>query len=119
MVVYINEAKLDYKDGKKDPDIEKPDKISHNKWVAWEEIVYTHFTAMKNIRGISPFTHVLRKTPYWSIINIDGEQEIINNAPPHGNMFSRDTKKVLAILKDLTVHNDDETWMKGKLCGLE
>ena len=37
----IHEAKLDYKDGKKDPDIKKPDKFSHVKWVAWEAMVYT------------------------------------------------------------------------------
>ena len=37
----IDEAKLDYKDGKKEPDIENPDKFSHSKWVAWGEMVYT------------------------------------------------------------------------------
>ena len=31
----INEAKLEYKYGEKDPDINKPDKYSHSKWVAW------------------------------------------------------------------------------------
>ena len=43
----IYEAKLDYEDGKKDLYIEKPDKFLHSKWVAWEEMVYTYFTAMK------------------------------------------------------------------------
>ena len=34
-------------------------------------------------------------------------------------MFSCDTKKVLDILKELTVDTDDETWMKVKSCFLE
>ena len=37
----IDEAKLDYEDGKKYPDIEKPDKFSHIKWVGCEEMGYT------------------------------------------------------------------------------
>ena len=37
--------------------------------------------------------------------------------PQQGNIFSRDTKKVLAILKELTVDTDAETWMKDKRCG--
>ena len=39
--------------------------------------------------------------------------------PQQGNIFSRDTKKVLAILKELTVYTDAETWIKGKSCGQE
>ena len=34
-------------------------------------------------------------------------------------MFYHDTKKVLSIIKELTVDTDAETWMKGKLCGRE
>ena len=45
----IYEARLEYEDGKKDPDIDKPDKFSHSKWVSWEDMVYNYFTAMENI----------------------------------------------------------------------
>ena len=38
---FIDESKLEYKDGKKYPDIERPDKFSQIKWLAWEEVVYT------------------------------------------------------------------------------
>ena len=41
----IDEAKLDYEDGEKDPYTKKPDNLSHSKWVAWEGMVYTYFTA--------------------------------------------------------------------------
>ena len=59
----IYEAKLGYEDGNKDPDTKKPDKFSHRKWVAWEEMVYTYFTTMKNSPGL-PLSYVICKTPY-------------------------------------------------------
>ena len=51
----IDETKLDYEDGKKYPETEKTDKFSHIKWVAWEDMVYTYFTATKK---------KLRSTPH-------------------------------------------------------
>ena len=109
----MDEAKLEYEDGKKDPDIKKPDKLSHRKWLAWEDMVYTYFNYMKNSRGL-PLAYVIRKTPYSSGIIIDREQEIIQNDPLQGNIFYHDTKKVRAILKYLTINTDAETWIKGK-----
>ena len=47
MADFIDEAKLDHEDGKKDTDIDKPDKFSNSKWVAWEDMVYTYFTTLK------------------------------------------------------------------------
>ena len=35
MAYFIYEEKLDYGDGKKDPDIEDPDKFAHIKWLPW------------------------------------------------------------------------------------
>ena len=96
MTYGMDEAKFDYEDGKKEPDIKKPDKYSHSKWVAWEEMVYTYFTATKkhprgnpwmffvaweemvytyftatkNIQGL-PLGCVLCKTPSPSITIID------------------------------------------------
>ena len=32
-------------------------------------------------------------------------------------MFYCETKKVLEIIKEITVDTDSETWMKSKLCG--
>ena len=81
-------------------------------------MVYTYFTAMKSIRGVT-LTYVICKTPYPSGIVIDRGQEIIQNSPPQGNMFSCDIKKVLAILKELTVYTHAETWMKSKRWGWE
>ena len=64
-------------------------------------------------------TYVLSNTPSPPSIIIDREHEIIQNPPLHGTIFSCDTKKVIAILKELTVDTDVETWMKGKCCGRE
>ena len=89
---------MDYKDGKKYPDIEKPNNFSHSKWVAGEDIVYTYSIAMKNRQGL-PLSYIIRKSPSPSCNIIDREQEILENSPLQGNMFSRDTNKVLAILK--------------------
>ena len=35
------------------------------------------------------------------------------------NMFTRDSREVLDILKELTLGNDTETWMKGLKCGIK
>ena len=68
----IDEAKLEYEYGKKDPGIKKSDKLSHSKELYWEEMVYTYFTAMKNIRWI-PLAYILLNTPSLSGIIIDSE----------------------------------------------
>ena len=70
--VCIDEENLDHKNGKKDPDINKPDNLSHRKWVAWEETVYTYFTDTRNSRGVT-LAYVIRKTPDPSGIIIDME----------------------------------------------
>ena len=71
---------------------------------------------MKNIQGAS-LAYIIRKIPSPSYIVIDREQEIIQNDPLQCNMFSRDTKKVLEILKELIVDTDSETCMKGEIFG--
>ena len=68
----IDEAKLDYKDGNKDPDIEKPDNFSHRKWVSGEKMVYNYFTTTRKIRG-APLAYIISKNPFTSGIVIDRE----------------------------------------------
>ena len=96
----------------------KPDNLSHIKWVAWEEMVYTYFKATKISRGV-PLLYVLYKNLESSRIIIDRGQYIMQNSPLHSNIFPHNTKKVLAIIKELTVDTDAETWMKRKRCGQE
>ena len=82
----IDEEKLDYEDGKKDLDIKKHDKFSHIKWVAWEEMVHTYFTSMKDSQGV-PLAYVIVKTPVPSGIVIDRRQEIIKMIPYRATCF--------------------------------
>ena len=70
MAYFIDEAKLDYQDGKKDPDIDKPDTFSQRKWLAWEETVYTYFNAAKNNLGL-PIAYAILNTPVPSSIFIE------------------------------------------------
>ena len=43
--------------------------------------------------------------------------QIIYQASLVRNMFTRDPRKVLDILKELTLGNDAEIWIKGLKCG--
>ena len=43
--------------------------------------------------------------------------QIIYQASLVWNMFTRDSKKVLDILKEMTLGTDAETWIKGLKCG--
>ena len=86
MAYFIDEAKLDCEDGNKDPYINKPNKVSHIKWVAWEEMVHTYFTSMKDSQGV-PLAYVIVKTPVPSGIVIDRRQEIIKMIPYRATCF--------------------------------
>ena len=77
--------------------------------------MYNYFIVTKNSQGV-PLVYVIRKTPAPSGIVIYREQEIIQNDPLRGNMFYRDTKKVLENFKELTLDTDADTWIKGKHC---
>ena len=94
----IDEADLDYEDWKKDPYINKLDRFSRRKWVAWEDMVYTYFTAMKKIQGVH-LACIIHKTPSPSGIFIDREQDIIQNSPLQRNMFPVTLRRPLQFSK--------------------
>ena len=74
---------------------------------------------MKNSGEITLAYMSYARPPAPSSIIIEREQKIIKNSPLQGNIFSFDTKKVLDILKEITVDTDDETYTKRKRCGKE
>ena len=82
----IDEAKLDYKYWKKEPDIDKPDNFSHRNWVSREEMVFTYFNSMKNIRGVL-LVYVIRKTPYPSGIDINRSRRLYKILPYRATCF--------------------------------
>ena len=63
-----------------------------------------------------PLSYVIRKdTPgpdYGEIMDV----QIIHQSILVGNIFTRDSKKVIDILKELTIVTDDETCIKGLNC---
>ena len=45
--------------------------------------------------------------------------QIIHQASLVGNIFTMESRKVLDILKELTLVTDTETWIKGLKCGIK
>ena len=70
--------------------------------------MYTYFKDMKNSLVV-PLAYIIRKNESPKGIITDREQDIIKNPLPQGKKFTSNTKKVLAILKELPVDTDAET----------
>ena len=115
MIASVEDAALEYEESSKKSDTEKPEKFSHSDWTVWEESLYNYLHSIKNSRGI-PISYVIRKDEQPEDIPLR-EREIIYHANLEGNMFIRDSKRVLALLKELTNGTDAEAWMKGRRCG--
>ena len=78
----------------------------------WEDIIYSYFDSRENSRGV-PLSYVIRKdtsSPKYSEIRY---VQIIYQSILVGNIFTRDSRKVLDIFKELTLVTDSETWIKG------
>ena len=115
----MEEACIAHEETKNDDvDLDKPEKFSHEKWIQWEESMYNYLSSVKNTYDI-PLVYVIRKDIATVALPLDEDQEIIYNASLTGAMFNRDTKKVLALLKELTSGTTGETWIKGIRCGRE
>ena len=115
----ILEAELDYDESKESSVIDKPDKFTYDKWQQWEEAVYNYFAAIKNSHRI-PLSYVIRKEPNpIEDVKMDDSDHIVYNASLQGAMFKRDSKRVLGVLRELTIGSQADTWMKGKRCGRE
>ena len=70
---------------------------------------------MENSRGVPLSYVIIKDTP----INDDGDNrdvQITHQACFVRNMFIRDSRKVINIIKELTLGNDAETWIKGLKC---
>lgn len=113
--ICIEEAQLEHDDSKKSHDTEKPSKFTHDTWTVWEESVYNYLHMLRNSRGV-PLYYVIRKDQPDESLPLR-DREIIYHAPLNGNMFIRDSKRVLSLLKELTAGTDAETWMRGARCG--
>ena len=70
----------------------------------------------KNSRGV-PLSYVIRKDTSSPEDSENRDVQIIYQASIVGKMFTRDSRKVIDILKELTLGTDAETWIKGLKCG--
>ena len=68
-----------------------------------------------NIRYV-PLSYVIRKDRSSPEDSEKRDVQIIYQASLVGNMFTRDSSKVLGILKELTPGTDSETWIEGLKC---
>ena len=108
----ILEAELDYDESKESSVIDKTAKFIYKKWQQWEEAVYNYFAAIKNSHMI-PLSYVIRKEPNpIAAAQLDDSDHIVYNASLQGAMFKRYSKRVLGVLRELTIGSQAETWMK-------
>ena len=104
----------DTRDGK--GELIKPREFSHEKWTQWEDSIYNYFNSIKNSCGVHLY-YVIRKDTSRPEYSENRDVQIIYHASIVGNMFTRDSRKVLGILKELTLGTDPETWIKGTKWG--
>ena len=71
----------------------------------------------ENSRGV-PLSYVIRKyMPSPKDIE-NRDVQIIYQASLVRNMFTRDSRKILYIIKEPTLRTNAETWIKGLKCGV-
>ena len=64
-----------------------------------------------------PLSYVIRKDTSSPKDSENRDVQIIYQASLAGNVFTRDSRKLLDILKELTLGTDTEKWIKGINCG--
>ena len=104
----------DTRDGK--GETSNPKEFSHEKWYHWEDRIYNYFTSRKKSCGV-PLSYVTRKDTPSTKDSENRDAQIIYQASLVRNMFTRDSRKVLNIIKELNLGTDSETWIKVLKCG--
>ena len=77
--------------------------------------MYKYFASRKNSRGVLLY-YVIRKDTSIPEDSENRDVQIIYQASLFGNMFTRDSRKFLDIIKELTLGTDAETCIKGLKC---
>jgi len=102
----------------KDETVNKPEKFKYSEWNHWEESVYLYLNSITSRCG-APLSYVIRKDLAEDIEweSLDREIQQIHAAPLEGFMFKMDSGRVLALLKELCLHTEAETWFRNIKCG--
>ena len=72
--------------------------FSHEKWNQWEDSIYNYFYSRKNSHGV-PVPYVARKDVPSPEESENRDVQIIYQASLVGSVFTRDSRKVLDIIK--------------------
>ena len=80
--------------------------------------MYNCFMAGKNSCGVS-LSYFIRKNIPSTKDSEKRDIKIIHQASLVGCMFARDSRKVINIIKELTLGTESETWIKGLKCGIK
>ena len=101
---------------KNESSITKLEKFKYSEWNQWEESVYVYLNSITSNCG-APLSYVIRKDLGQEVEcdSLDREVQKIHAAPLEGFMFNLDSKRVLAILKDLCLNTG--IWFWNIQCG--
>ena len=114
---FIEESCIDFEDTRHGKgEMRKPKQFSHEKWAQLEDSIYNYFTSRKKSLGV-PISYVTRKDAPNPEDSKNRNVLIIYQASLSGNIFTRDSRKVINIIKELSLGTDAETWIKGIKCG--
>ena len=79
-------------------DLRKPKELSCEKWTQWEDRVYNYFASRKKNRGV-PLSYVTIKDMLSPEDSENRDVKIMYQASLVGNIFTRNSRKVLDIIK--------------------
>ena len=113
----IEEPRLDFEDTRYGKgELSKPKEFSHENWTQWEDRIKNYFASRKKSRVV-PLSYVIRKDTSSPEDSENMDVHIIYQASLFGKMFTRDSRKMLDILKELTLETDAKICIKGVKCG--
>ena len=97
-------------------DLRNPKELSHEEWNQREDSIYNYLASRGKSHGVT-LLYVIRKDMLSPKDSENRDVKIFYQASLVGNMFTRDSSKVLDVLKELTLGTDNDTWIKGLKCG--
>ena len=80
----------------------KPKEFSLEKCTLWEYSIYNYFVSRKNSHGV-PLCYVIRKDKSSTKDSENRDVQRIYQAILFGKMFTKDSRKVLDMIKELTL----------------
>ena len=96
-------------------ELSKPKELSYENCTQWEYIIYNYFASRENSCS-APLSYFIIKDISSTKDSENRNVQIIYQESLVGNMFTRYSRKVLDILKELTLVTDAEKWIKGLKC---